>query len=293
MAYNKIIVNNEVKIDLTEDTVTIEDVRAGVTFHTKSGEIEKGILQTPSGAIDIVENGDYDVTNYERAIVTIEGAGEEDLSFELNEQITAIDALQEAVDRLPEQDSPSTSTFDRLQWKCDNVKNLQYEFAYYDGEDVDIVLNGLDTSKVETMSNMFLSTTKLKRISILNMESVVTATSMFNKGYALEEVNIKNIRVNGTFSLSSHSNLTVESLVNIIKELWRLDGDGNTHKLTLGSTNTAKLANVRVTLLGVTGEMMDADPHADKKEPCEVFLDGSGGNMTIMDYATMKGWTVT
>lgn len=213
--------------------------------------------------------------------------GNKAVADELETQSSLLTSLESAVDKLPE---PKP---DRLQWKCDNIKSLQYEFMNYEGEDLDVVLNGLDTSKVEIMSYMFQMATNLKRISYLNMESATSASNIANKAYALEDVNFKNIRVNGTFSLSGHKNLTVESLVNIIKELWRLDGDGNTHKLTLGATNIAKLSNVRVTLLGVTGEMIDADPHADKKEPCEVFLDGSGGNITIMEYATFKGWTVT
>ncbi|MDD5900322.1 MAG: hypothetical protein PUC73_05425 [Lachnospiraceae bacterium] len=37
MAVNKVIVDDEILIDLTQDTVTPEDVRKGVTFHTNDG----------------------------------------------------------------------------------------------------------------------------------------------------------------------------------------------------------------------------------------------------------------
>lgn len=42
MATNKVIVNNEIKIDLTEDTVTPETLFEGVTAHDKSGNIIVG-----------------------------------------------------------------------------------------------------------------------------------------------------------------------------------------------------------------------------------------------------------
>lgn len=46
MAYNKITLNGETKIDLTQDTVTAEDVALGKTFHLKSGEIATGTYTT-------------------------------------------------------------------------------------------------------------------------------------------------------------------------------------------------------------------------------------------------------
>lgn len=49
MAYNKITLNGETKIDLTQDTVTAEDVVAGKTFHLNSGESAVGTLEVSSG----------------------------------------------------------------------------------------------------------------------------------------------------------------------------------------------------------------------------------------------------
>ena len=42
MAINKIVIGNEVKIDLTADTVTAASMLKGVTAHDKSGEIIEG-----------------------------------------------------------------------------------------------------------------------------------------------------------------------------------------------------------------------------------------------------------
>jgi len=44
MATNKVILNGEVKIDLTKDTVTENDVVAGKTFHGADGVEKVGIV---------------------------------------------------------------------------------------------------------------------------------------------------------------------------------------------------------------------------------------------------------
>ena len=44
MAYNKIIVNGEDVLDLTQDTAKATDVALGKTFHLSSGEIAEGTL---------------------------------------------------------------------------------------------------------------------------------------------------------------------------------------------------------------------------------------------------------
>jgi hypothetical protein len=49
MAYNKITLNGETKIDLTQDTVTAEDVALGKIFHLNSGEQAVGTLEITSG----------------------------------------------------------------------------------------------------------------------------------------------------------------------------------------------------------------------------------------------------
>lgn len=44
MGYNKIIINGEDILDLTQDTVKPEDVALGKTFHLRSGELAEGTL---------------------------------------------------------------------------------------------------------------------------------------------------------------------------------------------------------------------------------------------------------
>ncbi len=48
MAVNKVVVGNETKIDLSNDTVTEADVMSGKTFHRPDGSISTGTYD-PSG----------------------------------------------------------------------------------------------------------------------------------------------------------------------------------------------------------------------------------------------------
>ena len=50
MAINKVIVNGETKLDLTADTVTVDNVQKGFTFHDASGVLKTGVATV--GGID-------------------------------------------------------------------------------------------------------------------------------------------------------------------------------------------------------------------------------------------------
>ena len=53
MKANKIILNNEVLIDLTADTITPSDVKKGVTFHGRDGETYEGTYEAAENTEDI------------------------------------------------------------------------------------------------------------------------------------------------------------------------------------------------------------------------------------------------
>lgn len=50
MAINKVIVNGETKLDLTADTVTVDNVQEGFTFHDATGALKTGVANV--GGID-------------------------------------------------------------------------------------------------------------------------------------------------------------------------------------------------------------------------------------------------
>lgn len=78
MAISKIILNGVTQIDLTQDTVTTNNLITPNTAHGANGEAITGSASqgiTPTGTLNITENGTYDVTNYASAVVSISSGG--------------------------------------------------------------------------------------------------------------------------------------------------------------------------------------------------------------------------
>lgn len=63
MAVNKIVINNEVKLDLTADTVSPSTLASGITAHDKSGNIITGTALTGFVADDLKFSGDLTLFN--------------------------------------------------------------------------------------------------------------------------------------------------------------------------------------------------------------------------------------
>lgn len=132
-------VTSDIDVNIVPDNIAKDVTILGVT-----GTFEGGIK--PEGTIEITTNGNYDVTNYANANVSISG---------------------------------SSSSGDRLQWKCDNARSLYYEFYGYTGESLDDVLNGLDTINVKNMSYMFYNCSNLYGIPQLNTKNVTKMQNVF------------------------------------------------------------------------------------------------------------------
>lgn len=117
-----------------------------------------------------------------------------------------------------------------------------------------------DTSNVTNMANMFSGCSKLTTLPELDCSKTIAVNSIVSNCYALKNWNgLKNIGKAYTqksnnaygyaFSLSSNGNLTYESLINILNNLYDLNltydvangGTLYTQKITLASYSKAKL----------------------------------------------------
>ena len=107
----------------------------------------------------------------------------------------------------------------------------------------------LDTSKVTNIMHMFERCSVLESIPLLDCGNVTRAGEIINPAYEVDQIHLtdmggfKNIKV--SFDIQRAPNLTVESLMNVINNLYDFVGNGSTttQTLTLGTTNLNKLTD--------------------------------------------------
>ena len=99
----------------------------------------------------------------------------------------------------------------------------------------------LDTSKVTDMSTMFNYCSSLTSIPRLDTSKVTRFNFMFNNCISLETIHMINMKVN--FDISASTKFTREALVEIINNCYDVTTLNKTAKLTMGSTNLAKLTD--------------------------------------------------
>ena len=104
----------------------------------------------------------------------------------------------------------------------------------------------LNTSNVTTISRMFTSCSSLMSVPLLDCSNVTSIYNVF--GYSdiktLTDLGgFKNLKVN--LDIQRAPNLTVQSLMNVINNLYdfRANGETTTKTLTLGTTNLNKLTD--------------------------------------------------
>ena len=147
-----------------------------------------------------------------------------------------------------------------------NVTNM-YQMFNYCKNITNLDLSGFDTSKVTNMLGCFQTCTSLETLNISTFDfSKLTGTSstnslrdMFSNCSNLTNLTFGNnlglgytTSENSTYSmlvLNSCSNLTHDSLMDVINKLYDLASNGkNSQKLILGSTNLAKLTEEEIAI---------------------------------------------
>ena len=139
----------------------------------------------------------------------------------------------------------------------------------------------MDTSNVTNMDYMFYNCSSLTTVPNMNISNVTSMSSMFVSCSKLEYINLLNIKVNiqiGSGNSWGHL-IQKDCLIQIISEL--IKPESGTKTLTMGTANTAKLADTYVKLLEDDGT---------GKYPFELCESTVEGAMTITDYCLYKNW---
>lgn len=152
----------------------------------------------------------------------------------------------------------------------------------------------LDTRNVKYMMDMFYSCPKLTTIHQLDLINATETTRLFEQCSALTNLTLKNIKVNLTIGSGTSWGhlLTLDSLINTIKELWDYSNGTKTYTLQMSTPSKELIANTYVKLITATEEMIADDPYIESKMPCEVCESTDEGAMLLTDYATLKKWTI-
>ena len=99
----------------------------------------------------------------------------------------------------------------------------------------------LDTRNVTSMNRMFNYCSSLTSVPQLDTSKVIEFSFIFNNCISLETIHMFNMKVN--FDISSSTKFTREALVEIINNCYDVTTLNKTAKLTMGSTNLAKLTD--------------------------------------------------
>lgn len=134
--------------------------------------------------------------------------------------------------KCPNIDTMSAIYMEEMFYSCSSLK-----FAPY-----------LNTMNVTNVSRMFTMCSSLMSVPLLDFGKVTSVYNMFGYSniYSLKDLGgFKNLKINFTNALNYLPNLTVQSLMNVINNLYdfRANGESTTRTLQLGTTNLNKLTD--------------------------------------------------
>ena len=190
---------------------------------------------------------------------------------------------------IPEYNTSNVTDMSAMYRKClsltiapnmdtSNVTNMSS--IYFGCSNLTIVPQ-YNTSNVTNMGSMFESCKNLTTVHQLDIDKVTFINWIVTGCSKLEYIKLLNVRINiqiGSGTSWGHL-IQKECLIQIISEL--IKPSSGTCTLTMGSANTAKLADTYVKLLEDDGT---------GKYPFELCESTVEGAMTITDYCLYKNW---
>ena len=201
------------------------------TYASKIDAIETGI--TPTGTINITENGTYDVTDKASANVNVNSG---DISeYFVNSIRRPLNNIFKKIPMFAISGDSCRSLFS----SCSNITTIPQ----------------IDTSNVTDCWGMFQNCGSLEEVPLFNMSKVTITTNLLANDYNLITLGgfqnlgqaylttAKENYGDYTLDLSISNYITHNSLMNVINNLYDIASKGvKTQKLILGSTNISKLS---------------------------------------------------
>lgn len=187
----------------TSNPISAED------FATQIGTIPTGI--TPTGTIEITENGTVDVTNYAEANVNVSGGGDEynaKVKLTLEKLSSTSSGAQTYITRLIEE-LPILS--------CENITSLNYSF--YRARNLKKIAGFVNASNITDLASCFNECNNLIEAPTFDdLSAVTTMASTFRDDPNLEYIPIYNTPnlTNMSMTFNNSPKLTDESLNNIM-----------------------------------------------------------------------------
>lgn len=204
------------------------------------------------------------------------------------------------LESLPQFDTSSNTTFYRTFYACSNLGEIAINAtnattlqSCFEGCSKIESINLVSTHNVTNFSEAFYNCSSLNTLIGLDLYNA-TDVSTFVHYSKLTTLDVKNIKIGCRFGATTQwgTNLSKDSVINVIKELWDNSSSTTTLGVSFSTTTKTLLSDVYVKLITPTAEQIAADPYINNKKPCEVCASTDEGAMLITDYATLKNWTI-
>lgn len=177
----------EIKEMLTDGAnATAEDIKLGKTAYV-GGKLITGNFEI-GGTLDISENGEYDVVNYEKVNVEIHPSG-------------TLDITENGTYDISDYASVNVQTESTLKKLLDAIKSCKSLFANSNLTDVSDLISYNDTENVTNMSSMFKSS-RIYSNPLLNTSNVTNMSAMFYSA-----LNLRTLHQMDTSNVTDMSNM--------------------------------------------------------------------------------------